>query len=136
MTFGERFSRALKERGLTQLEAAKRCKVSRPAIARYCSMTKDPRPATGKWLSECLDIPLEELSPDHAPGQPRRGGSRQTVRETAASYTGAPPFTTHMRKIKRRWPRMEAREKAQITLTLQALFGEDADEILAWLNSE
>jgi len=123
-TFGETFREILRQRDLTQVDAAKLLETSQSVISKYCNLKDPPRPRIVGWISTRLGVGIPELT--GATALSERTKSRATKIEADD------PIQRAMSDLKHRWKK-KPHERATIRHLVGALFPRDAQRIVAWL---
>ena len=128
-TFGQRFREILRRRGLTQSEAARLLETTQSAISYYCNLKKLPRRRILNIITERLGVSLAELE-----------GERVDVVIANPPWepvipTPSKPVCKALDDLKRRWKRKH-HERDTIRHLIAALFGDRADDVLAWFEGD
>jgi transcriptional regulator with XRE-family HTH domain len=127
--FGEIFREILKQRGLTQDDAAKLLETPQSTISYYCNLQKPPRRRNLGLISARLGIPLPELMGEVEP-------RKVTDKAPAIQDSDGSPLDgavgAAMKDLKRRWKK-KPHERATIKHLVAALFPKAAQRLIAWL---
>jgi transcriptional regulator with XRE-family HTH domain len=130
MRFGETFRCLLKERGLTQVEAAKLLDVKQATVSYYCNAVNAPRTRTLRYIAERLGIGIEKLTGE-VPAGPR--GKKATSKTAATSLTIIDQFPGDaLAELRHRWKRTPT-ERNAIKHLVAMLFPDKSDKVVAWL---
>ena len=119
-SFSLRFATLVKEKGWTQTEAAQFLGISQTLVSAYLCGKRVPLPRTIDHIAQRLGISPEELTGDKA----RKGTPALNLSESASRA---------MKNLKRRWKRKQA-DHSTIRHLIEALFPEDAAQIISWLD--
>ena len=121
--FGQCLRAILKQKSLTQKDAAARLGWSQNTVSYYCKSENPPRPHILEHLASRLEISPEELR-----GKP----SDAAVREATTKYKSVPPAVGFMDELRRAWQR-HPQHRPVMELAVRHLWPTRAEEVLAWL---
>jgi transcriptional regulator with XRE-family HTH domain len=127
-TFGEIFQECLRSRGLTQEAAARLLGTKQSVVSYYCNLDHAPRHGTLLNIADRVGISLAELKGE-------KGSSGKRTHATAAVPAEYQALIRALDGLKGRWKKKPL-EHDTITHLLAALFPDDADRILSWLNQK
>jgi len=126
-TFSNQLRKLLTAKQWNQVRAASELGVTQSQISDYLSGKSEPYLGTAVAVAKKLGVSLDELS--------GISPSRSVVREGIAAYGRDEPFTEWVERLKRQWRRKGA-SRAEMELAIRILFPDDADKVIAWLNSQ
>jgi transcriptional regulator with XRE-family HTH domain len=130
-SFASCLAALIERKGWTQIEAARQLGVSQTLISRYLSGKRVPLPRTVTHIAERLGVSAVELV-GKTPTKGVAGGHKPQL-TTGRALDMEEPTARSMKSLKRRWERKHA-DRATIRHLIEALFPEDASQIIAWLD--
>ena len=129
--FGENFREILRQRNLTQIEAAELLKTSQSVISGYCRLKTAPRTRILEWMSTRLGVSVPELKGEVPLAEPGKGIRAKIEEIQKSTYDDL--ASRAMDDLRQRW-RKKPSERDTIKHLVAALFPKDAQRILAWLD--
>lgn len=126
-TFSSQLRKLLTTKRWNQVRAASELGVTQSQISDYLSGKSEPYLSTAIAIAKKLGVSLDDLS--------GVSPSRSVVREGIAFYGSDEPFGEWVERLKRQWRRKGA-SRAEMELAIHVLFPDDADKVIAWLNSQ
>lgn len=130
MQFGDRFRALLRERGLTQVEAAILLEMQQATISYYCKLGRPPRPHILRHMADRLGVSVAELK-----GEKEPAGAKKYAPSKIPIAPIPPPEQSvckALHDLKKRWKK-KPYERDTIRHLVAALFPTDQDNVLAWL---
>ena len=128
LAFGTIFKKTLRDRGLTQIQAADLLGTSQSVISYYCNLKSPPRHGTLLNLAERLGVNAAELS-----GETLAKGASTAQKLPDHQFEKLP--VRALKNLKRRW-KAKYSERDTIKHLVTALFPDDAKDVLAWLDQK
>jgi transcriptional regulator with XRE-family HTH domain len=125
-TFVDTLRWMMEHRGWKQQEIAEALATSQANVSRWLAGGHDPSMQVLLRASKAFNVPLEELATP-------KPSSR--VRESAPAYCAPDHRVGWLNHLKRRWHHKGA-PRAEMQIAVRILFGDDTDEILAWLEQK
>lgn len=138
MKFGQQFAEALKKRGLTQVEAAKKLQTSQSVVSYYSRLDKPPGRKVMAHIIEKLNIEKGEFG---AVGLAvnNTGALSSQVREGGRMYRLDDDCDDErvvwMERMRERWSRYP-HEQIKIELAVRTALPDDADKIIEWMKEK
>ena len=128
--FGQCFQAFLRENKLTQTRAAELLGWSQNTVGYYCRLKKLPRAHVLAHMAATFRVPADRLL-----GKTK---STTVLRETAPEYGGVPqqhPAVIWLTRLHNDWHR-QPKSRARIELAVRTAWGDNAAEILKWLEGK
>lgn len=126
--FPEAFRRLLRERGWNQSEAASQLGISQGLVSAYLRGKREPTLSTLLTIASRIGVPIGDLVGEDASQRGPRDHEN-----TLPSVSRSDDFCAlALGNLKRRWKK-KPNERGTIKHLIAALFPEDADRILTWL---
>lgn len=132
-TFGENFQQLLRARGLTQEAAARLLGIKQSVVSYYCNLERAPRHGTMLNIADRLGISPAELKREKESSGKRTHVSSKVV--TAAVPPEYRALIGALDGLRTRWKKKPV-ERETIMHLLAALFPDDVDRIVSWLNQK
>jgi len=122
----------------TQTEAAQQLGVSQGSVSDFTSGKRVPSTKGIESIAYRLGVPAEVFTSRLIPLDQMRkllSGKRSSrVAESSGPYRISQPDLPGLRKLKQRWKRKSA-NRDEIRVAIRALFRDQADDFIAWLDA-
>lgn len=124
MRFGDRFRALLRERGLTQVEAANLLEMQQATVSYYCRLDRPPRPHILAHMADRLGTTVPELK-----GEKVVGATKKLPAPKVPPPDQSVCIALH--DLRRRWKKPTERDSIRHLVSL--LFPAHSAKVLAWL---
>lgn len=130
-TFPEALQELLRERGWNQSEAAVQLEISQGLVSAYLRGEREPTLSTLLNIASRIGVPIGKLVGEEISQQ---RGKHHGRKKALPQKTGRDqPPDAAMLNLKRRWKK-KPHERATIKHLVAALFPENAQQVLVWLD--
>ena len=135
--FTANFRMLLSAASWTQTEAAQQLGISQGSVSDFTSGKRVPSTKGIESIAYRLGTPAEVFTSKVIPLDQMRkllaGNRSSRIAESSTLYRTSQPDLPWLRKLKQRWKRKSA-NRDEIRVAVRALFRDQADELIAWLD--
>ena len=129
MTFGETFQTLLRERGLTQSQAARLLGMHQSSVSRFCCARRPPRLHVISHIAAALGVDPSSLAVGAIRPEPAEKGKGRRASQASLEEL---LFADAMQELRDRW-RRNPDDRDAIRHLVALLFPRNASQLQAWL---